>query len=31
MLALFLGSFSAWQAARTEVVQEKMIEQVTDN
>jgi hypothetical protein len=26
MLALFLGSFSAWQAARTEVRQDEMIE-----
>ena len=27
MLALFLGSFSAWQAARVEVKQEKQIDE----
>jgi hypothetical protein len=27
MLALFLGSFSSWQASRTEVLQNEMIEE----
>jgi hypothetical protein len=31
MLALFLGSFSAWQAARTEVRQNEMIEGQEEN
>ena len=31
MLALFLGSFSAWQAARTEVKQDQEIESVIDD
>lgn len=31
MLALFLGSFSAWQAARTEVRQEEQMEKLEDN
>lgn len=30
MVALFLGSFSAWQAARVEVKQEEQIDEVTD-
>lgn len=30
MLALFLGSFSAWQAARTEVMQQHQIEDKDD-
>lgn len=30
MLALFLGSFSSWQAARTETKQDRDIEQVID-
>lgn len=30
MLALFLGSFSAWQAARTEVKQDEDIENIID-
>lgn len=30
MLALFLGSFSAWQAARTEVKQDAEIEEIID-
>lgn len=28
MLALFLGSFSSWQAARTEVKQEKQMDKI---
>lgn len=31
MVALFLGSFSAWQASRTEVAQDKMIKEVKKN
>jgi hypothetical protein len=30
MIALFLGSFSAWQAARTEVKQDRDIEDVEE-
>jgi hypothetical protein len=30
MIALFLGSFSSWQAARTEVKQDQEIENVID-
>lgn len=30
MIALFLGSFSAWQAARVEVKQEEQIDEVAD-
>ena len=30
MIALFLGSFSSWQAARTEVKQDEDIENVID-
>lgn len=30
MLALFLGSFSSWQAARTEVRQEETMEKMDD-
>lgn len=30
MLALFLGSFSAWQAARTEVKQDEEVEKIID-
>jgi len=31
MVALFLGSFSAWQAARTEVKQDQQIDQISEN
>lgn len=31
MIALFLGSFSSWQAARTEVKQDEDIEKVIDD
>lgn len=31
MVALFLGSFSAWQAARTEVKQEHQMEKLENN
>ena len=30
MIALFLGSFSAWQAARTEQLQEKTIDRMAN-
>lgn len=31
MLALFLGSFSSWQAARTEVKQQETLDQLDDD